>query len=389
MPRRPAGEGSYYFDVRREHYVGEITLRGVRRRVCRPTKADCRTALRKLVLDLEAKNTSMRPDRKSVGSYLEVWLDSLSLADSTILRYRALLRTHIAKSDFAMIRMCDVDPQAVTNFYRDLRKSASASTVKKVHTMLHGAFEAARHTEEGFRNPCALPKALKPKYKPETDAKPFDVDKEAAFLKACEGTPFEALFVLALDGGMRQGELIALEWRHVDFKKATIEVRQTVTDSEEGVVVGPCKNRQRRAIKVSKSTMYALEAHRKAQTKVRMHRLVFPNAVGGYLVRQNFNRRAFAKMLTIAQEQSGLDFSEHSFHDLRHTMATLLLAEGESITRVSQRLGHASVTTTMNTYAHAVPQDEASPADRFEIRKARQKRLRETPIETPMSDLEA
>ena len=70
-------------------------------------------------------------------------------------------------------------------------------------------------------------------------------------------------------------------------------------------------------------------------------------------------------------------------------MATLLLAEGESITRVSQRLGHASVTTTMNTYAHAVPQDEASPADRFEMRKARQQRLRETPHETPPTDLEA
>jgi integrase len=74
-----------------------------------------------------------------------------------------------------------------------------------------------------------------------------------------------------------------------------------------------------------------------------------------------------------------------AFHDLRHTTATLLLSEGESITRVFQRLGHASVTTTMNTYAHAVPQDESSPADRFEMRKALQKSLRET-VQT---DLEA
>ncbi len=77
---------------------------------------------------------------------------------------------------------------------------------------------------------------------------------------------------------MRQGELCALEWRDVDFRHATIEVRQTLTDAEEGIVVGPCKNRQRRSIKVSSSTMLALEAYRKAQTKVCMQRLMFPNA---------------------------------------------------------------------------------------------------------------
>jgi integrase len=388
MPRRAAGEGSYYDDARRKHWVGEINVLGKRRRVCMPSKTDTRAALRKLVLDLEAKTTSMTPDRKSVGSYLAVWVGSLNLAESTILRYRGLLRGHVNDTGFAAVRMCDVDPQAVTAFYRDLHNTASDSTVKKVHTLLHGAFEAARHTEQGFRNPCALPKSLKPKYRPATEAKPFDARKEAAFLKACEGNTLEALYILALDGGMRQGELFALEWRDVDFKNGSIEVRQTLTDSEEGVVVGPCKNRQRRSIKVSTPTMKALEAHRRAQAKDRIQRLVFPNANGGYMSRQNFNRRAFTEALKAAQVQSKLDFSGHSFHDLRHTTATLLLSEGESITRVSQRLGHASVTTTMNTYAHAVPQDETSPADRFALRRSRTTLASETPHETPQADLE-
>jgi site-specific recombinase XerD len=127
------------------------------------------------------------------------------------------------------------------------------------------------------------------------------------------------------------------------------------------------------------------EAYRKARTKLRMHRLLFPNSADGYLSRRSFNRHVLAKLLPVAQSESRLDFSEHSLHDLRHTTVTLLLSEGESITRESRRLEHAAVTTTMNTYAHAAPQDESSPADRLEMRKALRKSLRET-VQT---DLEA
>jgi integrase len=116
--------------------------------------------------------------------------------------------------------------------------------------------------------------------------------------------------------------------------------------------------------------MQALEQHQKAQLKKKgIQRLIFPDRTGGFMRRQNFNRREFAHTLKRATEQSKLDFDGHSFHDLRHTCATLLLAAGESITRVSQRLGHASVKTTLDYYAHAIPQDEARPAVRFDERR--------------------
>jgi len=122
-------------------------------------------------------------------------------------------------------------------------------------------------------------------------------------------------------------------------------------------------------MRLAPTTIEALDGHRRAQVrKSGLRTLVFPDRDGGYLRRQNFDRRSFAVALRKASEQSGLDFSGHTFHDLRHTMATLLLSEGEAITRVSQRLGHASVKTTWDYYAHCVPQDEDRPAIRFEER---------------------
>jgi len=146
-----------------------------------------------------------------------------------------------------------------------------------------------------------------------------------------------------------------------------VEVRRTLKDTEDGLAVGETKNRQRRAILLSATTMDAVASHRKRQGRTgTIQRLVFPDQGGGYLRRQNFNRRQFAPMLAKAEKEAGQSFDGHTFHDLRHTCATLLLQDGESITRVSQRLGHSTVKTTLDYYAHCVPQDEDRPAARFD-----------------------
>lgn len=170
---------------------------------------------------------------------------------------------------------------------------------------------------------------------------------------------------------MRQAELFSLEWRDIDWASGTVEVRRTLKDTAAGLAIGETKNKARRAVKLAPTTIKALEAHRRAQTrKDGLQRLVFPDHAGGYR-RQNFDRRSFAAALKRAHEQSGLDFAGTTFHDLRHTTATLLLQDGEAVTRVSQRLGHSTVRTTLDVYAHAVPQDEDRPAARFEQRRIR------------------
>lgn len=341
---------------------------------CGRSKSEVATRLAQLKIELAEKRETYDVSTETSAQFLKTWVGSLELAPSTKLRYQSLLTRHVLGRRLAEVRLCDVEAAHVLRFYADLRSSTSASTVKKVHSLLHSAFESARHTRAGFaRNPCDLPRNQRPKYKPRDPAHPFDADKEAAFLAACDGDPWEALYVLALDSGMRQAELFSLEWRDFDWENCSVEVRRTLKDTEDGLAVGDTKNRQRRSIRVSTTTVDALASHRKRQSRAggAIQRLVFPDQSGGYLRRQNFNRRHFATMLAKAERESGLPFAGHTFHDTRHTCATLLLQDGESITRVSQRLGHSTVKTTLDYYAHCVPQDEDRPAARFDQRRLR------------------
>ena len=146
-------------------------------------------------------------------------------------------------------------------------------------------------------------------------------------------------------------------------------VALSLKDTAVGLAVGETKTRQCRSLVLSRTTMDVLLNHRQRQVQERgVQRLVFPDQNGGYIRRQNFNRRSFATLLAAAAKQSGLPFDGHTFHDLRHTMATLLLRKGESIVAVSRRLGHSSVTTTMNVYAHCLPQDADRLAKQFDER---------------------
>jgi integrase len=377
--RGERGEGSVYEDKSKGLWYGEVSATVDGRCVLRRIEEGCKTRslaltrLRQLKLELATNQTTMQPDRQTVGRYVESYLDALTIAESTILRYRSLFENHFKTYELHRLTMDEVKVEHVLAHFAALRADGrSDSTVKKLYVFLHSAFEAKRRTSSTFRNPCDLPKSQIPKYKPERKGMPFDVDKETAFLNAPGGNKWEALYVLGLDAGMRQGEIFALEWSDFDWKGRTIFVQRTLKDGEGGLTIGETKGKQNRKLKVSEGTIQALKEHRRNQASgMGLQRLVFPNEVGGYLSRQNFNDRDFGAALDRAQEQTELDFSIHTFHDLRHTMATLLLQEGEPVTRVSQRLGHSSVKTTLDYYAHAMPQDEDRPAARFEERRNR------------------
>jgi integrase len=122
-----------------------------------------------------------------------------------------------------------------------------------------------------------------------------------------------------------------------------------------------------RTVTVSPTTIDALKQHRKEQMKsLRGCELVFPDLDGGFLRRRNFNGRNLAKAMKRAGAQSGLDFTGHTFHDLCHTCASLLLKDGVDIVEVSRRLGHSKPSTTWNTYAHCLPENNDKAAQSFE-----------------------
>jgi integrase len=175
----------------------------------------------------------------------------------------------------------------------------------------------------------------------------------AALLEAARGDRLEALYVLAIATGARQGELLGLHWQDVDLDGAALYVRHQLCEVRGRLwLAEPKTAKARRRIDLPAMAVLALLDHRarmQAEGHYRADGLVFVDTAGKPIRKSNLRRRSFEPLL----QRAGLP--RIRFHDLRHTAATLLLAEGVHPKIVQERLGHAQISMTLDTYSHVLP----------------------------------
>jgi integrase len=209
---------------------------------------------------------------------------------------------------------------------------------------------------------------------PGEEIKPLGSEECATFLGASRGERLEALYVLVTHCGLREGELLALSWQDVylEAAKPAVLVWRTPTRGEEGrgwVVGASTKSGKGRRVRLIRQAASTLKDHRKRQLKERLRLaglwqdqgLVFPNEIGSLFNPSNLRNQSFKRI----KDRSGVR-EDLRFHDLRHTCATLLLSEGVNAKVVSEMLGHASITITLNTYSHVLPDMQDTAADAME-----------------------
>jgi integrase len=189
--------------------------------------------------------------------------------------------------------------------------------------------------------------------------KVWNSGEAAAFLRACEGERLEALFVLAVDLGMRQGELLGLQWTDVELKESPdpttgaprysgrIHVRHNLQEvnGNHQPLSGPKTQAGNRTIGLTPKSVRALIRHRERMTREGKgaHSYVFPSTTGRPIFKRAL-RDAFNRIIKTAGVR------QIRFHDMRHTNASLLIARGVDVKSVSSRLGHSNATITLNTY---------------------------------------
>jgi integrase len=181
----------------------------------------------------------------------------------------------------------------------------------------------------------------------------WDLNEARKFLESLKGR-LAALYVLALDSGLRQGELLALNWRDVDMIEGTVTVRHSLEEIEKVFKLkSPKSTKSRRTVWIGQSTVEALRRHREAMRKEGRDVVTGPAFVSrkGKWVAKEALRGDFFTCI----KKAGV--SRIRFHDLRHTSATLLLQAGASIKAVSERLGHESIEITLKNYVHVLPSE--------------------------------
>jgi integrase len=312
----------------------------------------------------------------TVGEYLDKWLaDSVkgTVKETTYANYSYIIRVHISPA-LGRMQLKSLTPAHVRGFYGEkTRSNLAPATVKKMHVVLRKALSHAVY--DGLISRNAADSVKPPRVSaPGEEIKPLNPGECAAFLKASRGERHEALYMLALHCGLREGELLALQWEDANLEatKPALLVRRTLTRGEGGcgwVVGGSTKSGKGRRVRLTQQAVAALKDHRKRQLEERMrlaglwqdHGLVFPNEIGSLFNPSNLRNRSFKRI----KARSGVR-EDLRFHDLRHTCATLLLSEGVNGKVVSEMLGHASITITLNTYSHVLPDMQDSAAEAME-----------------------
>lgn len=365
MTRRGNNEGS----IRRRsdgRWEARISVEdGQRRSLFGKTRAEVAKRLSEALHEID-QGLPQVTTNQTVREYLTGWVETVrpALAKSSAYKYGSYVRLHILPS-LGSVMLAKLTAQHLQRLYAaKLNKGLSPTTVNLIHKVLHRALKDALRLGLVQRNVSDL---VDPPRRATHEMRPLSAEEARRLLDAVRGNRLEALAILALTVGMRQGELMALKWRHVDIPNATLQVQTTAKLVNGELLVEETKTRRsRRRIALSPMAVEALKKHRLRQNEERLkagqrwqdNDYVFPNTIGKLLDPRGLRRRWFDKML----ERAGLPHIR--FHDMRHTAATLLLLQGVHPKVVSEMLGHASIAITLDLYSHVLPdmQRDASAA---------------------------
>lgn len=284
----------------------------------------------------------------------------LRLRRSTHSSYKLNVTKHI-NPNIGTIRLEKLSPANVQSIYSAMEKAGlSARTRQLVHTILRRALQTAMKWGMTTRNVCDAvdrPKA------PRQEMKFLSPEQVQTLLDAASGDPMEALYVLAVTSGLRQGELLGLEWHDIDFKGATLSVRRSL-DQYNGQfwVNEPKTDKGRRVVTLPTIALDALLEHRKRALAAGHGGAdrIFTMEDGTPVTRDWLRRHSFGPLLKRTK------LPTIRFHDLRHSAATLLFSSGCHPKVVQERLGHSSIQITLDTYSHSLPSLQKDATDKLD-----------------------
>ena len=327
------------------------------------TRKDAEKELTGILGTLHA-GTFVEPSKQTLAEFLDDWLDGVepTIRAATYHSYERNLKLHV-RPRLGSVQLRRVDAGMLNAVYAALLADGTRShgggglsprTVRYIHTILHRAFRDAVRWGRLARNPAdaADPPRASASARPAMTT--WTAGELRAFLGHVEGHRLYAAFVLLATTGMRRGECLGLRWPDVDLVAARLSIVQTVIAVHHEIRIGSPKTAKgRRTVALDPGTVAAVRAHRKHQLAERLlmgagfddHDLVFCRPDGGPLHPERFSR-------TFDREIAKTDLPRIRLHDLRHSWATLALTAGVHPKVVQERLGHAAIGITLDTYSH-------------------------------------
>jgi integrase len=348
-----------------------VTVRGSRR--------DAQRELTKLLAAVD-NGTAVDPSKITVAEYLRDWLvKSPELSPKTRERYEQLVEQQIIPH-LGLTALQRLRPAQIADWHQTLLASGgkdgkplSPRTVGHAHRVLASALERAMRLEIVGRN---VARPMSPPKVETTEIEILNAEQIVDVLSKLEGyggrygyLPLYAIATLALGTGMRRGEICALEWGALDFKKGVVRVDRSLEETAEGLrFKSPKTAHGRRTISLPQNVVEILDVHRRQLLEYRLalglgrlsdNDLVFPMLPVGGPYSPDKRSRDWGHAVRDRK------LPAISFHALRHSHASALIAAGLDIVSVSRRLGHANPQITLRVYAHAFSVNKDQEAARL------------------------
>jgi integrase len=367
--RRGYGEGSVFQlpDGRWRAMVDLGWVDGKRRRkaATRATRREVVEWLREAQQAREAG--ALISKTPTVGEWFAVYLDehaSARVRPRTLANYRRDVERHVLPT-LGRVQLDKLRPEQLTQLYRQKTAAGlSPATVQHVHAVIRAALGLAVRWGRIPRNVALL---VDPPASEHSEITPLSVAEARQLLGALKGTRSQARWVVALSLGLRQGEALGLWWEDIDFEAGVLRVRrQLLRPAGKGkpLAVGPLKSaRSKRTLALPAPLANLLREHRAHQAAERLaaggwadERLVFTTSTGTPVDHRN-DARDFKALCERAA------IPPYRVHDLRHTAATLLIAQGQHARVIMEVLGHSQIAVTMNVYGHVMDSQLRGAAD--------------------------
>ena len=360
MAKRGNNEGSIY---KRSNgsWRAQISLEGKRLSFSAKTRSECVEWLRRTT-DLVDKGMTFQSHNLILKEYLSDWFSTKknTIKPKTAYDYARLLKNYIYPP-LGNIKLKELTTHRITYFYAGMKRDGrGVRTIQIIHNILRSSLQDAVRNGIIGRNPCVG--ALVPKGNSH-EMQVLTESQVTEFLIAAEDSHYKALYHLAITTGMRYSELIGLKWSDIDWDRGTLKVqRQLQYIPYQGYQFNRPKTQSGiRTIVLGRTALSKLREHynENAHDDKTGENLIFINGIGTQIYFKRF-QKDFKRVL----RKAGLP--NIRFHDLRHTAATLMIANGIPVVIVSKILGHSKPSVTMNIYAHASIEMQAEAAQLME-----------------------
>ncbi|MFV0405255.1 MAG: tyrosine-type recombinase/integrase [Propioniciclava sp.] len=333
----------------------------------------------------------VRREGSTLGVYADAWVEGLHLGDSTIAGYKTIIRNHL-RPQLGHYPLDKLTPTRIARHYRDLEQHGRkeeqdkggplpANTVHKAHVVLGAILDAAIEDGHLATNPAKRKAAKAPTTSQMRAEKPelvtWTADQLAAFLSWDRDEKQDELFPLwwvIANTGMRRSEALALKWNDLNPKTSQISIRRAI-NTEDWTKTKTTKTGNARVIDIDTATLKTLASYKVVRAELsfelaRADAYIFGDDQGQPRSPDAMTSRWDRRLKWAARVKKFEHLPRVTLKGLRHTHATILMELGVPPKVVQERLGHSTITTTMNIYSHVTPTMQKNAVDQFANRLA-------------------